>query len=253
MDSSVLIADLPSLIAGLLIILLVLGLLVGAMGMVGYFLLQFFKWRGREEHALEYVVLQVAVPRDNEVKIDAMEQLFSSLYTLYKGKANLLDFEFLKIQEHISFEIVGLPGDIRFYVSVPQKQKELVEKQIHGTYAGAVITEVEDYNIFSEKGEVAFASLKLKNSNYLPIKSFRDFAVDPMSQITSSLAKLSEGEGAVIQIVVSPANNKWRTLGRKFVSKTKKNEADPEKAKFNVDAKTLEAIEGVVGAAAANL
>jgi hypothetical protein len=42
MDSSVLIADLPSLIAGLLIILLVLGLLVGAMGMVGYFLLQFF-------------------------------------------------------------------------------------------------------------------------------------------------------------------------------------------------------------------
>lgn len=246
MDLAAQYVDLPNLIIGVALIVLMLGLLGSAIGVAGYFFIQFFKWRGREEHALEYVSLQVAVPRDNEVKIDAMEQLFSSLYTLYHGKANWLDFEFLKIQEHISFEIVGLPGDIRFYVSVPQKHKDLVEKQIHGTYAGAVITQVEDYNIFTEKGEVSFASLKLKHSDHSPIKVYRDFAVDPMSQLTSSLAKIGEGEGAVIQFVVSPASNKWRSLGRKYISKTKKNEADPEKAKFNVDAKSLEGIENKI-------
>lgn len=237
------IADPVPVLIGLLLVLVSLGALLGIGGILGYFFVQFYKWRNREEHALEYVLLQVAVPRDNEVKIDAMEQLFSSLYTLYRGKSNWLDFDFLKIQEHFSFEIVGRPGDIRFYVSVPQKHKDLIEKQIHGTYAGAVITEVEDYNIFSEKGEVSYASLKLKFSNYAPIKTYRDLAVDPMSVMTSSLAKLSEGEGAVIQFIVSPVGNKWRSMGRKFVSKTKKNEADPEKAKFNVDAKTLEGIE----------
>ena len=111
------------------------------------------------------------MPRDNEVKIDAMEQLFSSLYTLYRGKSGWFDFQFLKVQEHVTFEIIGLPGDIRFYVSVPIKHRELIEKQIHGTYPGAMITESEDANIFSEDGEVAFASLKLRGGDFNPIKT----------------------------------------------------------------------------------
>ncbi|MBI3558960.1 type IV secretion system DNA-binding domain-containing protein [Candidatus Gottesmanbacteria bacterium] len=206
-----LMANFPAIVLGLLVMLIAFGLLTGAGGVTGYLFLQLYKWRNREEQATQFVTLQVAVPRDNEVKIDAMEQFFSSLYTLYRGKANFLDWEFLKIQEHVAFEIVGLPGDIRFYVSCHQKQKDLIEKQIHGTYPGATVAQVEDFNIFTETGEVAYASLKLRSSNFNPIKIFR-----------------------------------WKSLGRKFVSKTKKNEADPEKARFNVDAKTLEAIENKI-------
>lgn len=238
-----LIANFPAIMIGLIFILISLGLLAAVAAGAGYIFLQFYKWRNREEHALEYVLLSVAVPRDNEVKIDAMEQFFSSLYTLYRGKGNLFDFEFLKTQAHVAFEIVGLPGDIHFYVSVPARHRDLAEKQIHGTYAGAVVTEVEDYNIFTESGEVAYASLKLKYANHFPIKVFRDLAVDPMSLLTSALAKLETGEGAAVQFIVAPADNKWRSQGRKFISRTKKNEADPGKARFNVDAKTLEAIE----------
>lgn len=238
-----LLITLPEIMVGLLIGVSVLALLLLGLAILGYVFINFYKWRNREEHALSYVLLQVAVPRDNEVKIDAMEQFFSSLYTIYRGKSGWLDFDFLKIQDHVSFEIVALQGDIRFYISVPEKHKELIEKQLHATYSGAVISVVEDYNIFSETGEVAFASLKLKSAAYMPMKSFRDLAVDPLAQITSAMAKLDAGEGAAIQILVAPADNKWRSFGRKYISKTKKTEADPEKAKFNVDPKTLEAIE----------
>lgn len=234
---------LPEIMVGLLIGVSVLAIILLGFVVLGYVFIQFYKWRNREEHALSYILLQVAVPRDNEVKIDAMEQFFSSLYTIYRGKSGWLDFDFLKIQDHVSFEIVALQGDIRFYVSVPEKHKELIEKQLHATYSGAVISVVEDYNIFTESGEVAFASLKLKGAAYMPMRSFRDLAVDPLAQITSALAKLDAGEGAAIQILVAPADNKWRSFGRKYISKTKKTEADPEKAKFNVDPKTLEAIE----------
>lgn len=237
---------LPEIMVGLTLTLASLAVVFAVLGTIGYFLLQYYKWRGRDAHALEFVLLQVAVPRDNEVKIDAMEQLFASLYSLYKGKANFLDFDFLKTQEHLSFEIVGKPDDIRFYVSVPQKHKDLLEKQIHGTYSGAVITEVEDYNIFSENGEVAYASLKPKYANYFPIKTYRDLAVDPLSVLTSSLAKLEPGEGVAIQVLISPADSKWKSFGRKYVSRTKKNESDPEKAKFNLDAKSLEGIENKI-------
>src|ERR1700734_1657639 len=75
------------------------------------------RYRNRESISLNSVLLQVTVPRENETKIDAAEQLFAGLYALY----GTTRFEYFKPQPHISFEIVGLPGDIRFYVNVPAK------------------------------------------------------------------------------------------------------------------------------------
>jgi len=44
-----------------------------------------------------------------------------------------------KLPPHLSFEIVGMPGDIRFYVHTPKKLQDLVEKQINGAYPDAEI------------------------------------------------------------------------------------------------------------------
>src|SRR3989338_9687698 len=99
-----------------------------------------YRNRDREEESLKSVLLQVAVPRDNEIKIDAAEQMFASLSSLHKSSR----LSFLKRQPHISFELVGLPGDIRFYIHVPQKIRDLVEKQINGAYPDAEILVVEE-------------------------------------------------------------------------------------------------------------
>jgi len=61
--------------------------------------------------------------------------------------------------------------------------------------------------------------------------------------MTTALSKMGPEEGATIQILVSPADKKWRTLGKSYIASTKKLESDPSKAKFKVDGKTLEAIE----------
>jgi len=86
------IANFPAFMLGLIFVLLILGILIGIGAAAGWLFLQLWKWRDREEKALTYVTLQVAVPRDNEVKIDAMEQFFSSLYTLFKSKKILFDW-----------------------------------------------------------------------------------------------------------------------------------------------------------------
>jgi len=221
-----------------LLALLAVGGFLGLLAL-GYLALLWWKHRHREEHSLNFVLLQVSVPRSNEIKIDAAEQLFASLFAIKKGGW----FSFLKPQEHISFEIVALSEDIRFYVSVPEKLRDMVEKQIHGAYPGAEVQETPEYKIFSEKGKVAFKSLQLRADSFYPIKAYRDLPTDSLSSTTSALAKMREGEGAAIQLIVSPADNKWRAAGKSFISKTKKEEADVEKAKFKVDAKTLEAVE----------
>ena len=225
-----------------LINFLILALFFFLMGVLGYIFFLWYKYRKREKMSLDFVLLQVAVPKDNEVKIDAAEQIFSSLGSLHKGGM----MSFLKPQEHISFEIVGKNGDIRFYMSLPSKLRDLVEKQIYGSYPGADIQEVDEYNIFDEKGKVAFSQLKLQNADYYPIRVFKDLPVDPLSSLTSALGKMSVGEGAAVQIIVSPSDGKWKKDGRAYISHVKKQEANPEKAQYKVDPKTLEAIENKI-------
>ncbi len=234
------------------------GVVVGVLGLwiFGYVFLLWIRNRDREHEALNSTLLQVAVSRENEIKIDAAEQMFASLASVHKGGSMM----FFKRQPHISFEIVGLPGDIRFYVHVPNKIRDLVEKQINGSYPDADIVVVDEqaakqrhgnligneYNIFSKEGKVAFASFRLKGASYQPMKVYKDLAVDPLSSITSVLAKMTEGEGAAIQVLASPADGKWKKLGRAFLAKTKKAEANPETAKYASDAKELEAIENKI-------
>jgi len=66
------------------IALLFTALLFVGVALVAYALFLLWKYRDREERSLEYVLLQMAVPRENEIKIDAAEQLFASLYSIHK-------------------------------------------------------------------------------------------------------------------------------------------------------------------------
>jgi len=224
----------------LVLIAFLLGLGIVMLVGLGYVLVHWLKFKDREKRSLEFVVMQVAVPRDNEVKIDGAEQMFASLFSVKKS-GGLLGF--LKPQDHLCFEIVAKKEDIRFYVSVPEKLKDLVEKQIHGTYPGADVKEVDEYSVFSDHGKVAFAAMKLSNASFYPIQIYKDLPTDPLSSLTAGLAKMGDNEGAVVQVLISPAGSKWQKAGRSFTSKTKKEEANPETAKYNIDPKTYEEIE----------
>jgi len=231
------------------VVIIVLGVILFYSAKV---LIIWYKNRFREKTSLESVLLQIALPRNNEIKIDTAEQLFASLSSIGKGGM-------FKLPPHLSFEIVGMPGDIRFYVHTPKKLKDLVEKQINGAYPDAEIQVVSvesikregmaignEYNIFSRDGKVAFTSLKLKSENYKPIKVYKDLPTDPLSSITSVLAKMTEGEGASIQVLITPAESGWKKQGRSYLAKTKKAESNPETAKYSSDAKELEGIENKI-------
>lgn len=151
-----------------------------------------------------------------------------------------------KAQPAISLEIVGRPEDIRFYMWVPKEYRDLVEKQIHGAYSDAHVIEVPEYEIFTEEGKVAYKSLQLRKDNFYPIKTYKELPTDSLSAVTAAIGKMGEGEAAAVQIVISPAESGWQNAGRDFISSTKKQESNPEQAKFSVGAKTLEAVENKI-------
>ena len=102
---------------------------------------------------------------------------------------------------------------------------------------------VDEPNIFSEEGKVAYGALVQKDFPYMPIKTYKDLPTDPLAALTSALSKISEGEGAIVQFLIRPAKPSWKKLGKSYVSSTKKSEANPEKATFKTDPKMLEKID----------
>ena len=73
--------DITAILVSLVMVTIFLFILVAA----GYAIFIFFRNRNREKGSIDSVLLQVALPRNNEIKIDVMEQLFSSLYSTKKG------------------------------------------------------------------------------------------------------------------------------------------------------------------------
>lgn len=142
---------LTSWFLSLLILLAVFSLLY----FLAYALIIWYRWRDREKKSLELVTLLVAVPQDNEVKIDAMEPILGAIGSFYKSAR----FKFLQTlisQPSLSLEIIGNNQDIRFYICLPEKYRDLIEKQIYSVYAGADIQAVDRLlmsPIFSPKPE----------------------------------------------------------------------------------------------------
>jgi hypothetical protein len=221
-----------------LISLFVVVLLLGVLAVFVYMFIQWLKHRRSEAYSLDYVTLRIRLPRDNEIKIDAAEQMFAGLYSLKKRGW----FHWVQPEDVIAFEIVALKEYLSFYVSCPKKIRDLVEKQIYGAYPQAEIMEKDEVNIFSEKGRVAFESLCLEKGNTTPIKTYKDLPTDGLSLLTSALGKMTEGEGAIVQFLIQPIGRGWQEQGRKHVAAQKKREADPDKATYQHDPKEMEAI-----------
>ena len=242
MNLDLLVQTINTVFVSLLIIVFICVLLAG----LTWALFIWWKWKDREEKSLKMVTLLVAVPQDNEVKIDANEQIINSISSLYKS-AKLKFLQPLIAQPTVSLEIIGTHDDIKFYISVPEKYQDLIEKQIYSVYAGADIKVVEEPNIYTKDGKVEYLWLALKKNVHYPLKTYKEISNDPLSSITSTLSKLNEDETVAIQLVLSPTDGKWSKNGRSFISSTKKSEANPEKASYKVDGKQLEAIEQKVG------
>ncbi len=213
-------------------------LCIAAVGI--YLYMQYLKKEDRESKTKSGVLLEVRVPSTNEWEIGIAERMFANLYGI-GGLGKGLK-KYITVNNCVSFEIVGLPGEIRFYVYTPKRFVDLVEKQILGAYQDADISVVEEYNIFAKDCKVAYTSLELTDAEYYPLKVAEDFKGDPLGNLLSVVSKMGENEGMVIQVVVAPAGSDWQKKGAKFARSVEANNADPEKKKMKVSQEQLQAI-----------
>ena len=169
---------------------------------------------------VDSVLLMLEIPRANDKKELAAEQMFASLHGILRDANELKNSG--GVQEHLSFEIVSTGGQIRFYVWTPKALQSFVEGQIYAQYPTVQIKVVdEDYVDKSREAHsvIHTAELGLSANEALPIKTFDTFEVDPLAGITGTLAKLGaeENEELWIQILTRPVPDSWHKTTDKWI------------------------------------
>lgn len=235
----------PVLTLILITVIITIGLLGLLFSTIFILVVRSLTKKKREFESLNSKLLQITIQRDNEIKIDAADQFFSSLVGMYRSSK----IPFVNSPQNISFEIVGTPESIKFYINVPDYLHDLVEKQLHSSYPGAEVRIIEEHNIFTKEGKIAYAALKLRKANFYPTKTYKELAIDPLSAMTTALAKMEEGEGAMVQILISAASSKWAKQGYSYVKNQRYKEAEAKDKPRLSDAKELEAVEQKVAKA----
>ncbi|HET8581500.1 MAG TPA: type IV secretion system DNA-binding domain-containing protein [Candidatus Paceibacterota bacterium] len=170
---------------------------------------------------LELRLLEITLPRPageerdprNELSdIKRSEQLFASL---------------LSLGEPFVFEVAvhNVGTDIHFYIAVPRAKRSFAEQQILGLFPRARVEETDDYTIFGQGSRTAGGTLTMKEKPLLPIRTYAEAEVDTFAGILSSLGKLNDaGDGAALQIIVSPAPGSFAKSVRSAIERVQGGE-----------------------------
>ena len=194
-------------------------------------ILAFLTWRNYKraeivEKEVEADLLILEIPKTNDKQELAAEQLFASLHGILRDKQELRDNA--GVQEHVSLEVASVNGQIRFYTWVPKTLRSFVESQIYSQYPTVQIRDAdEDYVAHERQHSVIYTSeIILTDSEFLPIKTFQNFEVDPLAGITGTLAKLeTAGEEVWIQILAKPIADDWHKGSEKWIKSVKEGKS----------------------------
>ncbi|MHB1864993.1 MAG: type IV secretory system conjugative DNA transfer family protein [Candidatus Saccharimonadales bacterium] len=216
-------------------VLLALILIIGPV--VYYQVRKIFREQKNYERGLKIVPILIHLPPpsdDTEVGArdarDVNEETISKAQIIYNIIASTWQKGFKHKfygQRHFAFEIVGTEGFIYFYAAVPVALLDVIKQAIISAYPTARLEEVAEHNIFNDVGKLngtLGGELVLKDSYAYPIATYLDLKRDALQSILSSMANLNKEDGAAIQILLRPADTKWRKVASKVASSKRKGD-----------------------------
>ena len=187
---------------------------------------------------LEWVILEVKIPREILKPPQAMEQVFAGIHGIGRPFDPDEKYWYGLQDDYIIFEMIGHEGEIHFLIHAPKKFRNLVEAQIYAQYPESEIREADDPVSFlpekvpNSEWTLFGAEWKFSKPDPYPIRSYHEFVleegtkeeikVDPVSSIAETLSKLKNGEHAGLQLMIRPileSEAHWKEEGEKIVQK----------------------------------
>jgi len=189
-------------------------------------------------NSIDWVVLEIKPPKDIEKSPKIMEQVFAGFWGIFGAVTTKFD-KYIKgiIENYLTFEMVGINGEIHFFARIPAKYRNMVESQIWSQYPQAEIREVDDYvngvpaDIPNKNWNLWGCRMKLDpNIDVYPIRTYLQHIdifprpttspfIDPLGSLMEVMSKLSQGEQIWIQLFIRPVADIWVKRAKTEVKK----------------------------------
>ena len=187
--------------------------------------------------SLEWILLEIKIPREVRKSPKAMEQVFAGLHGVYVKNLNFKEKVIKgKVPVWFSFEMVGTGGETHFYIKTESRYKNVVESQVYAQYPEAEISEVSDYindmppYLPNEKYDIWGAELMLNKEDAYPIRTYPEFEekssspedvkrIDPLASLSELFSVLQPDERIWIQILGAPTSDAWIKKGQAVLDK----------------------------------
>jgi len=188
---------------------------------------------------LEYILLELRIPREIKKSPQAMEQVLRALHAL-RTSADTAKEEYMEgvLTPCFSLEVVSFGGEVHFYIRCLKKQRNLVEAAFFSYYIDVEVVEVPDYiekfpQTIAEMNERDYdfwgAEIALAKDDIYPVKSYVAFEspaeekqFDPISVLLEFLGKAPKENIIGIQVLISPATGTWPDKWKSEIEKLQK-------------------------------
>ncbi len=174
------------------------------------------------------ILLEIKLPKEVLKPIRAMETVLASIHGATFHPPDWWEYWIDgQIQLSVSFEIVSIDGEPRFFVRCGASYRDAVESSLYSQYPEAEIKEADDYtkyvpqNIPNKDWDLFAWDCRLLKDDHYPIKTYPQFEtehelkeekrIDPVASLLEAMAKIKPGEQMWIQITASPAASDWTT------------------------------------------
>jgi hypothetical protein len=162
------------------------------------------------------ILCEVRVDRLNEKGVFVAEQILNILHNTVDEQRKGWLFKHQATYIPYTFEVANIGGVIRFFLGAPESHIGILKNQIYAHYPNVEIHPVEEY--FPE-GDSFSQEMILAKEYTKPIKIYTDLkdrsekeTIDPLSSITSALAKASKEEPLLLQVCFSPIlDSEWKS------------------------------------------
>lgn len=197
--------------------------------------------RSKFLYGLNWIVLEIKLPREITKTPRAMEVFLNSLHITKDG--NLIEkYRQGWLRAWFSLEIASINGQVRFFIYTQKFFRNLIEAQLYAQYPDVEIVEVEDYTKsafameeFGVNWGCFGTEFALTNEDAYPIKTYVDyglhemgtkeeFKTDPITAFLEVLGSLKQGEQIWMQILVRATKKEWKDGAKALVEKLMKRD-----------------------------
>lgn len=187
---------------------------------------------------IKWILLELRIPRAIKKTPEAMEQVLAAMHSLRNAPYDINEKYWIgEVTRWFALEIVSFGGDIRFFIRVYTKQRNLLEAALFSYYSDLEVVEVEDYmnevskdvpELYAKDMDLWGTEMILRREDAYPIKTYPHFEGvveerenDPVSTFLEVLSKVKPREVVGIQMLIAPAGPEWKDQWEDLVEKLK--------------------------------